>query len=214
MGMDWQAWHEQYEKPESSLARRLAVVRREVGAALDRSPQGPLRAISLCAGQGRDLLDVLRDHPRRGDVRARLVELDPGNAALARERAAAAGLDLVEVVTGDAALTEHYRGMAPADLVLVCGLFGNITDEDIRHTIGFCPQLTRTGGTVVWTRHRGPTPDRVPMICDWFAGLGFEQVWLSEPEAGYGVGMHRFTGGPEPLAADERMFTFIGHERL
>jgi hypothetical protein len=32
--------------------------------------------ISLCAGQGRDLLGVLADHPRREDVRARLVELD------------------------------------------------------------------------------------------------------------------------------------------
>lgn len=114
--MDWQTWHEEYDAPGSSPARRLAVVRRGIGAALDRSPPGPLRAVSLRAGQGRDLLGVLRDHPRRTDVRARLVEPDARNAALARETAAAAGLDQVEVVTGDAALTGHYRGMVPADL--------------------------------------------------------------------------------------------------
>jgi hypothetical protein len=50
-----------------------------------------------------------------------------------------------EVVTGDAALTDHYRGTVPADLVLACGLPGNVTDDDIRRTVGFCPQLTRTG---------------------------------------------------------------------
>ncbi|GHD35622.1 hypothetical protein GCM10010335_31060 [Streptomyces galbus] len=30
----------------------------------------------MCAGQGRDLIGVLAGHPRRDDVRARLVELD------------------------------------------------------------------------------------------------------------------------------------------
>ena len=43
--------------------------------ALDEAPAGPLRVISLCAGQGRDLIEVLAEHPRRGDVRARLVEV-------------------------------------------------------------------------------------------------------------------------------------------
>jgi hypothetical protein len=31
----------------------------------------------MCAGQGHDVLGALPDHPRRGDVTARLVELDP-----------------------------------------------------------------------------------------------------------------------------------------
>lgn len=209
--MDWRAWHDDYDVPDSALARRLAVVRREIRAALDRSPRGPLRAVSLCAGQGRDLLHVLTDHPRRDDVRARLVELNDDNAAVARETAAAAGLDRVEVLTGDAALTDHYRSMAPADLVLVCGLFGNITDNDIRRTVGFCPQLTKTGGTVVWTRSRS-APDRVPLICDWFEAQGFRRDWLSPPGAGYGVGVHRFAAASRPLSAGERMFTFLGYD--
>ncbi|WP_345461208.1 class I SAM-dependent methyltransferase family protein [Actinoallomurus oryzae] len=126
--MDWRAWHDQYDLADSSLARRLKVVQQQVGAALDDCPPGPLRVVSLCAGQGRDLLEVLDGHPRRADVRARLVELDERNTALASAAVRAAGLDQVEVLTGDAALTDHYRGMVPADVVLVCGLFGNITD--------------------------------------------------------------------------------------
>jgi len=83
------------------------------------------------AGQGPDLLDVLADHRRRDDVRARLVELDSRNTALAEERVRATGLDGLEVVTADASLSDHYHGMVPADLVLICWGVRNIADDDI-----------------------------------------------------------------------------------
>ncbi|SFX35328.1 hypothetical protein OH786_22590 [Streptomyces atratus] len=86
--MDWRAWHDAYGIPDSWLARRLRAVR------------------------GRDLIDVLADHSRRDGVRARLVELDPGNTAPAREPARRAGLTRVEVVTGDASLADHYAQAA------------------------------------------------------------------------------------------------------
>ena len=209
--MDWRAWHDEYDLPDSWMARRLRVVQHQVRAVLDDSPPGEVRVLSLCAGQGRDLLGVLADHPRRDDVLARLVELNSRNAKVAEE--AAAGLAGVEVVTADASVTDHYVGMAPADLVLVCGVFGNITDADIRRTVGFCAQLCATGGTVVWTRHREP-PDLVPEICEWFEDNGFERRWLSAPDAGFGVGVHRFTGRPGELARGERMFTFVGYDVL
>jgi hypothetical protein len=139
------------------------------------------------------------------------VELDERNTAFAQEMVRAAGLDHVEVVTADAALTDHYRGMVPADLVLVCGVFGNITDDDIERIIDTCSQLCRTGGTVIWTRHRA-APDRVPLICEWFEERGFDRQWLSEPEEGFGVGVHRFIGEPRPLAAGMQMFTFVGYD--
>ena len=130
---DWYEWHEQYEDPDSHLVQRLATVQSRIRAALDEAPPGPLRAISVVAGQGRDLIPVLATHPRGADVTARLVELDPRNAEVARELAA--GMSSVDIVTGDASLVEVYAGLVPADLVLLCGLFGNITDEDIRATI-------------------------------------------------------------------------------
>ena len=61
MTKDWYAWHSDYDQPESALARRLAEVRQRVADALDVAPPGPLRALSLCAGQGRDLIPVLTD---------------------------------------------------------------------------------------------------------------------------------------------------------
>ena len=206
--MDWHAWHDDYDKPGTPLARRLAAVQDQIRVALDAAPPGPLHAISLCAGQGRDLIGVLARHPRRADVTARLVEIDPRNAAAAREAAEAAGLPGVEVVTADAALTDQYAGMVPAYLVLVCGVFGNVTDDDVRRTVGFCTQLCAHGGTVIWTRGRRE-PDLVPRICDWFAEDGFDLVWVSDPAEGWGVGAHRFTANPVPLQRGARMFRFI-----
>src|SRR2546430_16482557 len=85
MKMDWHAWHDDYDKPGTPLPRPLAAVQDQIRAALDAAPPGPLHAISLCAGQGRDLIGVLARHPRRDDVTARLVEIDPRNAAAAPE---------------------------------------------------------------------------------------------------------------------------------
>jgi hypothetical protein len=208
VSQDWRAWHDAYDDPESSLARRLRVIQARVAAWLDAAPPGPLRLISMCAGQGRDLIGVLSAHPRRRDVSARLVELDPRNVAAASFSVAETGLQAVSVVEGDAGVTDAYAGMAPADLVLACGVFGNITEADIELTIGFCTQLCATGGAVVWTRRRSP-PDLVPQICRWFAQRDFEQVWVSAPDQPFGVGVHRFTGHPPPLARGTRMFAFV-----
>ena len=217
-GRDWAAWHEAYDNPDTPLAHRLHAVQVRIAEAFDQAQPGPLRAISICAGQGRDLIGVLREHPRRRDVTARLVELDPCNAAAACQRAAAAGLTQVEVVTGDAAQTRAYAGMIPASIVLACGVFGNITDEDVARTIRCCTGLCAPGGMVVWTRGRRE-PDLIPQICDWFAAEGFallgvsEPVGVPEPGTHWAVGAHRFEGTPRPLP-DQKMFTFAGYDVL
>ena len=48
---DWAAWHAPYDDPGSPLSQRLGVVRAQVALALDRAPAGPVRLLSLCAGQ-------------------------------------------------------------------------------------------------------------------------------------------------------------------
>lgn len=211
---DWHDWHDGYDRPGSTYARRLVVVRRRIGEALDAAPPGPVTVISLCAGQGRDLLGVLPDHPRRADVTARLVELDPRNTAIARQAVDRAGLTGVDVVTGDAALCSAYAGAVPSDVVVACGIFGNIVDDDIRHTVANLPRLCRTGGTVIWTRHTGGT-DVTPTIRGWFADSGFHEVGFdTEDGHPYSVGTHRLAGPTLPFRPDLRLFEFVGHTRL
>lgn len=204
---DWAAWHEAYDDPESSLAQRLLVVRARLADTLSAAPAGPVRLIGMCAGEGRDVIPVLASHPRGRQVSARLVELDPGLAETARQNAAAAGLASVDVVTGDAGLTDAYRGMVPADIVMACGVFGNITDAAIQRTIDCCTWLCAPGGTVLWTRGRS-APDRVRQVCDWFRERGLELLWVSGPGVKYGVGMHRLAGPARAARPGARMFAF------
>jgi hypothetical protein len=210
---DWQSWHDAYDDPDSWQARRLVTVRQRIQMALDEAPPGPVTVLAMVAGQGRDLLPVLAAHPRRDEVSARLVELDPGNADLARAAARDAGLSGVDVVTGDAALTDHYVGAAPADLVLICGLFPHITDEDIAQVVRHAPALTKRGGTVIWTRQRR-APDLVPQISEWFEQAGFAEVWVTDPGIEHAVAVHRYTGDPQPLASGVQLFTFVGIRAL
>jgi hypothetical protein len=206
VGRNWVDWHAAYDEPGSPLRRRLTLVQQQIREALDAVETNPVSVISMCAGQGRDLLGVLADHPRRADVRARLVELNPRNVELARQ--AATGLD-VTVTAGDAGLSTPYQDAVPADIALVCGVFGNLTDDDIRHTVGWLPRLCRPGATVIWTRHRRP-PDLTGTIREWFAGAGFDEVaFHAEDDPRIGVGAHRFTGRPLPFQPGVRLFEFV-----
>lgn len=205
---DWYGWHDAYDDPQSGLSRRLALVRGHVADALDRCRPGPVRLVSACAGQGRDVLPVLVGHPRGADVRARLVELDPRNAAAAST--GAARLPDVEVVEADAGLGDAYLGAVPADIVLLCGVFGNLTDEDVAGAIRYAPRLCGPGATVIWTRHRR-APDLTPAIRGWFAEAGFAELAFDAPESSAAaVGVHRFDGVPLALVTGERLFTFRG----
>jgi Putative methyltransferase len=207
---DYRAWHDGYDRPGSRLHLRLLVVQDLIAQALDDLAPGPVRVVSLCAGQGRDVLGVARRHRRGGDLTGRLVELDAANVAAARATIAAAGLAGIEAVAGDAGLSDAYVGAAPADLVLACGIFGNVSDADVEGTVRFLPALSAPGAWVVWTRF--PREDGlVDRIRGWFAEAGFEERALVVPEAGlrFGVGAARYAGGPVPLAAGRRLFSFV-----
>ena len=207
--MDWVEWHAGYDDPASSLSVRLQRVRRHLAEAIDRVPPGPVRLVSLCAGQGRDVLGVLPGHSRRDEVSAVLVELDPQNAGLARRTAAAAGLPQVEVRQADASTVAAFADALPADVLLLCGIFGNVSATDIQRTVHAAPALCRPGGTVIWTRHRRP-PDLTPRLRAWFTECGFDEVAFDAlgTETLTGVGVGRLTRpGPAELPPGP-LFTF------
>jgi hypothetical protein len=206
---DWVTWHKAYDDPSSSLSARLQRVRRHLSRALDQAPCGPVRLVSLCAGQGHDVLGVLPDHPRREDVRAVLVESDARNAGLARRHAAEAGLPQVEVRQADASRVGSFADALPAGVLLLCGIFGNVSDQDIRRTAEAAPSLCAAGATVIWTRHRRP-PDLTPQIRAWFAGAGFDEIAFDalETSTQVGVGVGRLRGTPPAGPPDQLLFTF------
>jgi hypothetical protein len=208
---DWHLWHNAYDMPDSPLARRLAIVQQCIRDALDAAPPGPIRVLSMCAGQARDLVGALEDHPRASDVHGVVVELDPGLAAQARESLSAK----IDVVVGDAGMSTPYEDAVPADLALVCGVFGNISDADMEKMVRLLPMLCAPNATVVWTRHRRP-PDITVDIRRWLSELGFQELTFVAPEGtAFGIGSHRFAAGtPAPFRPHVRMFDFVGFGML
>jgi hypothetical protein len=184
---------------------------RDVLDELPTERDDPIRIVSMCAGQGRDVIDVVASHPRRTQVSALLVELDPALVAFARTRAAAAGVgDQVRVAEGDASLARWYEDEVPANLVLACGVFGNISAADITATVHALPGFLRPGGHVIWTRHRRP-PDATPAIRACFAAVGFDELAFVAPEGTVmTVGHHRFTGSTTAFDPDRKLFDFVG----
>jgi hypothetical protein len=202
---DWTAWHEAYDDPDSPLSQRLLAVQQQIRLALDRVPPGPIRLLSLCAGKGRDVLPVLATHRRGADVTGRMVELDPDLCAAARSAAPAS----VEVVEGDAGTTAACRGAVPADVLLLCGIFGNISEEDIARTIAAVPALLGTGGTVLWTRSTR-APDLTPQLRSWFADAGVaETAFVAGPRPGWAVGAGVLREPSVPLERGRRLFRFV-----
>lgn len=174
MSRDWTRWHEDYER-DTPLRRRLEIVKQHVSNVLRSDAGRGLALLSICSGDGRDVLGALAEESVGSRVQGRLVDSDPRLADRARQTAREGSLTGIEVVVADAGTTSAYAGAVPADLVLVCGVFGSIVDADVERTIRAPPTLCAEGATVVWTRHRRP-PDLTPAIRGWFRDAGFVEV--------------------------------------
>jgi hypothetical protein len=206
---DYVAWHEAYDDPRSSLSWRLSVVRSWIARSL-REHSGPARVLSVCAGDGRDVLGVLALHPDMDNIDVTLLEIDPMLAARARQQAA----DLyprirVDVRVADAGDPAAYSGAVPADIVVLVGIFGNISDADIARTIAAAPAMCRPGATVLWSRgqHGG---DRTAEIRRRFFAAAFAEIGVDtlDRDDHPTVGAVRFTGETK-LMPTHRLFTFL-----
>jgi hypothetical protein len=206
---DYVRWHGAYDDPESSLSARLRHVQGAIVDWLDRTP-GPVRILSSCAGQGHDILGVLEElRPQDGSrVTGALVEIDPTNVTIARQRIAHLGLALT-VVESDAGSTDAYTGLVPANLLLLSGIMGNISAADIERLVDVSRQLCAPEATVIWTRG-AQDPDLGPDIRRWFEQAGFEELSCEEGIEGTSmrVGVNRLVAPPQPLRPGELIFTF------
>lgn len=187
--------------------------------ALDGHP-GETRVLSLCSGDGRDLLGLLAKRKDADQVSAVLLELHPELAQQAGDSAANAGLTQVQVRTVDASSIDAYRGAAPADIIVMVGIFGNIADADVWRLIAFAPQLCRPGATLVWSRGRKFSRELPGVNSDdlndevraRFATAGFSEV-AYETHEGRGrpaLGVVRYAGPPvEFRPGQPPLFTFL-----
>jgi hypothetical protein len=217
--MDWHKWHNGYDE-NPALKRRLALVRKHLSKCLDRSAPGEVRIISVCAGDGRDVLTTLAVHSRLADARARLVELDPKLVTDGEKACSALELSRhVEFVNGDATDPGSYRPVAPASIVVMCGMLGLVDHPEMPNVVRAMQALCAPGGHVVWTRRldwrRGIRQTKI--LRNLMAEAGFRHVALNvtsfgalfsrTPRPSFAVCTHRYDGEPVDLPASGQLFT-------
>ncbi len=205
----WVKWHSDYDDSRSNLSRRLVVIQRRLDEALSSMPFGPIQLTSMCAGQGRDVIGVLEKNERVDDTRALLVESDSQLCRDAETAARKAGITNIEVRSVDGSTTSAYVDGVPANVLLVCGIFGNISDEDVHLTISLLPTFLSSNAIVIWTRHRR-LPDLTVTIRRWLGEFGFAEIAFdTEDDASFTVGTHRFVGVSQPFEPNQKLFTFV-----
>lgn len=131
----------------------------------------------------------------------------------ARSAAATAGLGpQVTVRTIDAGLSDACATTVPADRVLLVGVSGDITDDDLRTTISASAQSCAPGAMLIWSRGRGTCTggDRNSAVRALFAEGGFSEIGYKtrDVDGMPAPGAVRYDGPPQPLVPGQRWSTF------
>lgn len=215
--MDWVQFQNGYDL-WPPLQSRLEIVRSQLASTLSASPAGPIRLISVCAGDGRDVIGALANHSRRDDVSATLIE---NNAELvARGEVAVAHLDLsshIHFLCADATLSDTYLTIAPAEVVVLAGVLGNVRPAVEPQLIDSLRSLCRRGGSVIWTRGVGNQEgmQAAERIRQYFADVGFRELVLTHTTPhGFVIGTHVFGGTPSPLIPSAKLFEFTDYDQI
>ncbi|MFJ2280896.1 class I SAM-dependent methyltransferase [Pseudomonas sp. NPDC087803] len=210
--MDWQSWHENY-RSFSPLQLRLEEVCQQVTEAINAVAPSRVQVLSLCAGDGRDLLKALQSGHTSKEVDATLIELDPGLVEQGRKAFAEHGLsDSVQFRCADATSFATYQGLPKADIVMVCGVFGNVRGPHVQQLIFSLKAFCRQGARVIWTRSLNEFDDgetAAQEIRGWFAQAGFQEtVFTRTPEGTFAVSSVAYGAEQTPLPSTGRMFEF------
>jgi SAM-dependent methyltransferase len=215
--MDWAKWHRGYDS-WPPLQARLDAVREQIADALSVCSNRRVRIISLCAGDGRDIIGALVTHPRRKDVSAVLIETNTD--LVAQGEAAVAHFNLsphVRFLCADATLSDTYMSIARADIVLVAGVLGNVREADEGRLVQSLRCLCQPGGTVIWTRNvlSRDGEHAVERIRELLNDAGFRENTLTRTApSGFIVGTYTFHGDSQPLSPSMKLFEFTGYDQL
>jgi Putative methyltransferase len=206
---EWSGWPEEAYQRER-YQQRLSAVHEHLTECLNLAPQGGVRSISVCSGDGRDVLGVLEFHRRAADVAAFLVELDSHSVAAGESRVKRAGLEsIVSFLNTDATIYDTYQGIAPADIILVCGVWGHVPPEERAELVTALECFCKPGGRVIWTRGVSKGTHRLEAIEAHFSGANWRKTRVSiTPNEEWGVVTHQYCGLPKEIPATGRIFHF------
>jgi Putative methyltransferase len=188
----------------------LLLVQQQLAAVLEQAAAGPIRILSICAGDGCDVVGVLAHCRRRADVCAMLVEQNLSTIARGEYLVREAGLGS-NVIFFQADATDYatYRGAPAADIVLLCGVWGHVPPQERGQLVHALSGLCATSGYVIWTRGIARGMSRLRDIQTHFMLPAWEidRIDLA-PKHDWAVATYCHRGLPQELPDRGRIFHF------
>ena len=210
--LGWKPRRSYPDYQKNRFQQRLLAVQEHLAECLDSSPRGSVHIISMCAGDGSDVIGVLGSHPRRSDVFAWLVESNSQTVADGILQSTRAGLEnTVEFLTEDGTLYATYKRIAPTDIVLLCGVWGHVPAQERVQLVRALACLCKPGGTVIWTRGVSKDMTRLREIQLLFDDPSWNLVRFTlTSDKKWSVGTYRYRGPPLELPESGQIFHFCG----
>jgi hypothetical protein len=208
----WDDWSEHaYRSRTYSL--RLAEVQGHLGECFAAYSTRPIRLLSVCAGDGRDVMGAMISHNVQGQVVAWLVEQNLRSVNRGTTQSRRLGLqDTVKFLHADATLYDTYRNIAPSDIVLLSGVWGHVPASDRPRLVQALASFCKPGGMVIWTRALANGVSRMDEIQIEFASPLWELVCASiTSDKCWGVVSQRYCGPQIRPASGGRIFQFAPH---
>ena len=209
--MDWNAWHHKYNT-DTELNARLSQVKICIDEALRALPPGKVNVISLCSGDGRDLIELLPTHARRADVSGWLLECHESLVETAQQAIHQQGLKTtLHACVADATDARSYATIPPAHLIILAGVFGSVETDEIPRLLRNLQILCAPAAYVVWTQnlYTEEGQHRSVILRQALNTQSFTSVkLLTTPQQRYHIGLHQYHGKPVNLPLDDRLFTF------
>ena len=199
-----ESWHDNYEDETSTPYKRTLIVKKLIADYLIN--KNNITILSICAGQGRDVLTSLN-----ADTCAYLIDVDKECVDYAQSYVNKNDLYNVFVIEADASLISTYidNNIPKADLILICGVFGHLSLEDINITAQSLKQLIKPNGSVIWTRHKFDN-DITKEVRDLFELAGYqEEAFISPKEEPFSIGMYKLIQDTIEPIYDLKMFDYI-----
>ena len=205
----WSDWPEAAYKKQR-YRQRLCEVQSHFRESLDTAPPGPIQVVSMCAGDGRDVISVLQSHPRRNDVTAWLVENNAQSFAYGLRRTANAGLqNRVTFLNEDATEYATYKDIVPSDILLVCGVWGHVPKNERTQLVHAIACLCKPGGAVIWTRSVLKQMARLHEIQSRFDPSTWGSARVSvTPDNKWAIVAHQHCGPARRIPERGRIFHF------
>jgi hypothetical protein len=123
-------------------------------------------------------------------------------------RRCAPRLTAVHVRCQDAGTVDSFADLLPVDVLMLCGIFGNVEHAQVKAIIDVVPRLVTRGGFVIWTRGCSE-PDHRAEVRHWFELAGLEEIAFAGAPEPYGIGLNRSTLASPPTGAiPDRLFMF------